>query len=56
MQRYVGLCIRSFYLKVSVLIRPSVIVCVCAQVVTRHVWDAWAAVLLVVRNVLAATD
>lgn len=25
------------------------------QGATRHVWDAWEAVLLVVRNVLAAT-
>lgn len=35
---------------------PFVNSCVRAQVVTRPVWDAWAAVPPVVRNALAATD
>lgn len=54
MQRYAGLCIRWFYLNVPVSQSFSFFVCV--QGATRHVWDAWEAVLLVVRNVLAATD
>lgn len=29
---------------------------VCVQGATRRVWDVWGAVLLGVRNVLAATD
>lgn len=53
MQRYAALCVRWFYCKVPV---SHFFFSACVQGATRLVWDAWVAVLHVVRNVLAATD